>query len=71
MLQKLGDRLAAWLDRRYRWDRLPLPLALFTLVGLRHQLRERNLYDTGRGPRDRPDVSDHPEYLTARTLDGT
>jgi hypothetical protein len=71
VLTKLFDRLAQWLDRRYRWDHLPAPVALFTLVGLRHLLRAKNLYDTGRGPLDRPDVSDHPDYLTARTLDGT
>jgi hypothetical protein len=59
------------LDRRVGWDRLPLPVAMLTLIGLRDRLREKNLYDTGRGPLDRPDVSDHPRYLTARTLDGT
>src|SRR6266498_4641702 len=59
------------LDRRVGWDRLPLPLAMLVLIGLRNVLREKNLYDTGRGPLDRPDVSDHPRYLTARTLDGT
>src|SRR6478672_9545990 len=59
------------LDRRYGWDMLPRPLAILTLIGLRDRLRARNLYDTGRGPLDRPDVSDHPRYLGARTLDGT
>src|SRR6266496_3301905 len=59
------------LDRRVGWDRLPLPVAMLTLIGLRNILREKNLYDTGRGPLDKPDVSDHPRYLTARTLDGT
>ena len=42
--------LAEKLDRRFGWDKLPLPLALPTLIGLRNRLRERNLYDTGRGP---------------------
>src|SRR5438067_2220664 len=41
------------------------------LIGLRNILRKQNLYDTGRGPLDKPDVNDHPRYLTARTLDGT
>ena len=59
------------LDRRFGWDKLPRLLAVPTLIGLRNRLRERNLYDTGRGPLDRPDVSDHPRYLAARTLDGT
>ena len=67
----LFDGLAESVDRRIGWDRLPLPVALVTLIGLRDRLREENLYDTGRGPLDRPDVSEHPSYLTARTLDGT
>ena len=63
--------LAERLDRRYGWDKLPRPIAMLTLIGLRNRLRQKNLYDTGRGPLDRPDVNDHPRHLTARTLDGT
>jgi hypothetical protein len=63
--------LAERLDRRYGWDKLPKPIAIVTLIGLRNRLRQKNLYDTGRGPLDRPDVNDHPRHLTARTLDGT
>ena len=59
------------LDRRFGWHKLPLLLAMPVLIGLRNILRQKNLYDTGRGPLDKPDVSDHPRYLTARTLDGT
>jgi hypothetical protein len=59
------------LDRRFGWDRLPLPAGLLTLVGLRERLRQENLYDTGRGAMDVPPVNDHDGYLTARTLDGT
>ena len=44
---------------------------MLVLIGLRNILRAKNLYDTGRGPLDKPDVDDHPDYLTARTLDGT
>jgi hypothetical protein len=62
---------AEWLDRRYGWDKLPRPVAVLVLIGLRNRLREENLFDTGRGPLDEPDVNDHPRYLTARTLDGT
>jgi Animal haem peroxidase len=58
-------------DRRWGWDRLPTLLAIPVLIGLRNRLRAENLYDTGRGPLDEPDVNDHPRYLTARTLDGT
>ncbi|HLY81803.1 MAG TPA: peroxidase family protein [Acidimicrobiales bacterium] len=38
-------RLTERLDRRYRWDHLPKPLALLTLIGLRMKLRRTNLYD--------------------------
>src|SRR5882757_4892659 len=65
------NRACQSLDRRYGWDKLPKPVAMLTLIGLRNRLREKNLYDTGRGPLDKPDVSDHPRHLTARTLDGT
>src|SRR5437868_150745 len=77
-----GERVFRWpvslyndaaeaLDRRFGWDKLPLPLAMPVLIGLRNILRKQNLYDTGRGPLDKPDVDDHPRYLSARTLDGT
>ena len=65
------DAFAEKLDRKYGWDKLPLPVAMLVLIGLRNVLREKNLYDTGRGPLDKPNVDDHPRYLTARTLDGT
>jgi hypothetical protein len=67
----LFQGFAELLDRRIGWPRLPLPLSLLTLIGLRNRLREQNLYDTGRGALDRPDVSAHERYLTARTLDGS
>jgi hypothetical protein len=70
-LSSLFDGLTEAIDRKIGWDRLPLPAALLTLIGLRERLREENLYDTGRGPLDIPDVSAHQDYLTARTLDGT
>jgi hypothetical protein len=65
----LTDRL----DRRFGWHRLPKPLGLLTLIGVRNRLRQRNLHDTGL-----PDAS--PELLalaadsercSGRTVDGT
>jgi Animal haem peroxidase len=70
-ITSLLDGLAETLDRWIGWDKLPQPLALPVLVGLRNRLRERNLYDTGRGQLDRPDIDAHKSYLTARTLDGS
>ena len=49
MLSKLLMSVSSKLDRRYGWDKLPRPLGVLTLVGLRTKLREKNLYDTGAG----------------------
>ncbi|GAA3442849.1 peroxidase family protein [Planomonospora venezuelensis] len=46
----LYDALAGLLDRRFGWDRLPTPLGLAVLVGIRNRLRKRNLHDPGRLP---------------------
>jgi hypothetical protein len=48
-LTKLLTVTAGALDRRFGWDRLPRPLGVVTLVGLRNRLREENLHDTGAG----------------------
>jgi hypothetical protein len=65
VLLKLLMGIAERLDRRFGWGRLPYPLGLATLVGLRSRLRERNLYDTGV-----PVVHDAPGDLDARRPDG-
>ena len=74
MIRSLFSRVFAdvteALDRRYRWHRLPVPLGLLTLVGLRIRLRESNLYDTSTTPADRPPQEGN-RHLTARTVDGT
>ncbi len=67
----LYNHAAERIDRRVGWDKLPKPIAMLVLIGLRNILREKNLVDTGRGPLDQPDISAHPRHLTARTLDGT
>src|SRR5262245_34178736 len=71
MAFSLSSRAAEGPDHRFGWDKLPRPIAMLVLIGLRNVLRKKTLYDTGRGPLDQPDVSVHPRYLTARTLDGT
>ena len=75
LLSRVFAGLAEGADRRFGWSRLPKPLGILTLIGLRTRLRERNLHDTG-GPADltagTPGVPDPPiDYLTARTTDGT
>src|SRR5436309_15309559 len=71
----LADRLARvseLTDRWVGWSRLPKPLGLAVLLGLREQLRADNLYDTGRGSDDRPHAGeDGGSVRDARTLDGT
>ncbi|MFN3002334.1 peroxidase family protein [Mycolicibacterium wolinskyi] len=64
----LAARLAERLDRSVGWSRLPTVIGLGVLVGLRHQLRTANLYDSGSVPADTPRPGD---YLVARTRDGT
>ena len=73
LLSRLYSSLTEAVDHRVGWDRLPLPLALLTLIGIRNRLRARNLQDSGRGPRDVPPSGDewHVDHRTARTLDGT
>src|SRR5882724_1392719 len=48
--QRLYGRAAEFLDHRIGWHRLPVPLALAVLSGLRDVLRRDNLYDTSGEP---------------------
>jgi hypothetical protein len=68
---RLFTRVTAVLDRKFRWHKLPLPLGLLTLVGLRMRLRERNLYDTSSASPVKVSPPDDGRHLTARTVDGT
>lgn len=67
------DAVAQAVDQRIGWDKLPWPLGLAVLVGVRNVLRQRNLHDTtalpttGEAPLPPPDSV----YLTTRTPDGT
>jgi hypothetical protein len=68
MLGRLLTGVASALDRRVGWDRLPRPLGVVVLVGLRLRLRERNLHDTGPGGARAPET-DTPR--DARATDGS
>ena len=65
---RLYDGAAAAADRCVGWDKLPTPLGLAVLIGLRNVLRQENLYDTSdRAGREhaaraaaRPRVPRHP-----------
>jgi hypothetical protein len=69
--RRILARLSEWIDRRIGWDRLPVPLALLVILGIREKLRERNLYDTN-DARSTPTLGPAPpRYLIARSPDGS
>lgn len=70
---RVYDRLAQLVDHRVGWDKLPAPLGLAVLVGVRNVLRRSNLYDTSREPavETPPVAAPDPRHRTARTPDGT
>ncbi len=47
---RLFDAVSQALDRRIGWHRLPTPLGLLSLIGVRNILRRRNLFDTEQLP---------------------
>lgn len=64
--------LAQKIDHAIGWHKLPVPLGLITLAGLRNILRERNLSDTYVGVRAAPGDGNHASRCpVARTADGT
>ena len=65
--------VSASFDRRWGWSRLPKPLALAVLVGLRTTLRRQNLHDTNDLPSaNGPTPPDpHDQHRTQRTSDGS
>jgi Animal haem peroxidase len=67
------DAVAQALDRRVGWYKLPVPLGLAVLIGVRNILRQKNLYDTDQLPSTGvpPLPPFKPEYRTQRTADGT
>jgi Animal haem peroxidase len=73
----VSGRLLSWVagkvDRSIGWSRLPVPLGIPVLVGLRDELRAKNLFGTGRGLLDRPGSEDPnvDNHLTARMVNGT
>jgi hypothetical protein len=73
MLTRLLTWVADQVDRFVGWSRLPTVLAVPVLIGLRAQLRVRNLYDT-RGPNASGSAGNDPdaaEHRAARTIDGS
>jgi hypothetical protein len=73
MTKQLYSSVTEWIDRRIGWDKLPWPLGMLVVLGLRFRLRAKNLYSSGRGVLDVPPAGDewHVHHRTARTIDGT
>ncbi|MFD4976600.1 peroxidase family protein [Streptomyces sp. NPDC058424] len=67
------ERLAVAVDHRIGWDRLPTPLGLATLFGLRNLLRRTNLVDTTGFPAQNLPPVEPPSarHVTERSADGT
>ena len=72
-LSGLVSDFAEKVDRSFGWARLPTVAAIPILIGLRDRLREKNLYDTGRGPLDKPPyrTPTSPGTSARGTIDGT
>ncbi|MEV8531434.1 peroxidase family protein [Streptomyces sp. NPDC051211] len=70
---QLHNKLALAADRRIGWQNLPTPLGLLALIGLRNNLRRKNLFDTTAYPAQNlpPVEPPDPRQLTERTADGT
>jgi len=71
---RLFDETAEAVDHLIGWHKLPSALGLLTLVGIRHRLREQNLYDTETTAESTstpvPAAKD-TRHFTMRTADGT
>jgi hypothetical protein len=67
------DAAAEAIDHWIGWDRLPTPLGLFVLLGVRNRLRQKNLYDTTGEPSTSPPklAKPGPFAVTGRTADGS
>ena len=70
---RIYDQLAETLDHAVGWDKVPMPLGLLILIGLRNILRQQNLHDTTHEPAiNQPAIElMQARYLTERTADGT
>lgn len=67
LLDRIIAPIGDWLDHKWGWDKLPGPVGLLALAGLRVRLRQRNLYDTGVKVIDE---KTDDRWLRARTIDG-
>jgi hypothetical protein len=69
-VKKAFERLVRVVDHRVGWDKLPVPLGLLALVGVRDTLRDENLFDNNDGTPLAPPAP-NARHLVARTVDGS
>lgn len=69
--RRLFERVTTAVDRAVGWDRLPKPLGLVTLIGIRQSLRSHNLHETVPLADERPAAAGDAAQRTARTADGS
>ncbi|GAC1363113.1 MAG: peroxidase [Actinomycetota bacterium] len=70
---RIFDGASQWVDQHKGWDKLPTPLGILVLVGLRNILRQKNLYDTTAEPTTTPPSVEpfDPAVLVSRNPDGS
>ena len=71
LVPRLVAPVAEKVDRSVGWDRLSTRMGIVALLGIRHRLRERNLYDTRRPAPAAAAPASVGARAGARTLDGT
>jgi Animal haem peroxidase len=73
LAERLFDSAAEDVDQKHPWYKLPKPLGLVEMIGIRDTLRAENLFDTSRLPSVNP--VEPPAYdeklLTERSPDGS
>jgi hypothetical protein len=74
LIWRVYDKASQAIDHKVGWDRLPLPVGLAVLIGVRNILRQKNLHDPSTvvpivgGPTAPPRT---PVHLVARSVDGS
>ena len=70
-LRRWFQQATTAIDRAIGWDRLPRPLALVTLIGIRQTLRAHNLHDSAALPQQGSSGGGSAQPVTFRTADGS
>ncbi len=70
---RVFDQASQAIDQRMGWAKVPKPIGLVMLVGLRNILRQQNLHDTAAEPSTSPPPVQpfQSQFLTTRTADGS